>query len=232
LRNINNIIISAGPGQFILAGAFTFTILTHFCAMENNSDNLSPEESLQVIQSMINQTKNSVVDNSFYFLLWGWLVLIGALLQYTLKVIVRTDLHPVAWNIMWLGFIVSIFRKVKEKRRPVITYVDEGLRHIWLCIAIVQTLIVFIFMRRGGWENCYTFFILLYSIGCFLTGRLLKFSPLVWGAITCWALAILTTFVGYDMNILLLAAAILVSYIIPGYLLRKEHKRQLLNPDK
>jgi hypothetical protein len=200
--------------------------------MDNNTESFSPEESLQVIQSMINQTKHSVADNSFYFLLWGWLVLIGALLQYTLKVIIHTELHPVAWNIMWLGFILSIFKKVKEKKRPVITYVDEGLRHIWLCIVIVQTLIVFIFMRRGGWENCYTFFILLYSIGCFLTGRLLKFPPLVWGAITCWALAIFSTFVGYDMNILLLAAAILVSYIIPGHLLRKEQKRQLLNPYK
>ena len=50
--------------------------------MENDRDNFSPEESLQVIQSMINQTRNSVVDNSFYFLLWGWLVRLGELLHF------------------------------------------------------------------------------------------------------------------------------------------------------
>ncbi|HEX9509027.1 MAG TPA: hypothetical protein VF939_00995 [Puia sp.] len=195
--------------------------------MDNNSEeNFSPEESLQFIQTMIDNAKDSVADKSFYFLLWGWLVFIGALLQYTLKVIVRTEAHPIAWNIMFLGFIISIFHGVREKGRKVKTYVDETLRNIWTCIVIIQLLIVFIFMRRGGWENCYTIFILLYSIGCFLTGRTLKFPPLVWGAVACWGLAIICTFADYDTNILLMAAAILVSYIIPGYLLRKEHKKQ------
>jgi hypothetical protein len=110
--------------------------------MENNKENFSPEESLKVIQTMISQTKNSVADKSFYFLLWGWLVFIGATLL--------------------------------------------------------------------------------------LTGRLLKFAPLVWGAVACWGLAILTTYVNTDTNILLMAVAILISYIIPGHLLRKAYKRQLL----
>ena len=177
---------------------------------------------------MISQTKNSVADKSFYFLLWGWLVFTGATLQFILKVIVRTEAHPVAWNIMFIGIILSILHGVKEKAAPVKTYVDEGLRSIWICVAIVQFLVVFIFMRRGDWEHCYTVFILLYSIGCFLTGRLLKFAPLVWGAIACWGLAILTTYVSTDTNILLMAVAILISYIIPGHLLRKAYKRQLL----
>jgi hypothetical protein len=196
--------------------------------MENNKENFSPEESLKVIQTMISQTKNSVADKSFYFLLWGWLVFIGAALQFILKVIVRTEAHPAAWNIMFIGVILSILHGVKEKDSPVKTFVDEGLRSIWTCVGIVQFLVVFIFMRRGDWEHCYTVFILLYSIGCFLTGRLLKFAPLVWGAVACWGLAILTTYVNTDANILLMAVAILISYIIPGHLLRKAYKRQLL----
>jgi hypothetical protein len=196
--------------------------------MENNKENFSPEESLKVIQTMISQTKNSVADKSFYFLLWGWLVFTGAILQFILKVIVRTEAHPVAWNIMFIGVILSILHGVKERAAPVKTYVDEGLRSIWICVGIVQFLVVFIFIRRGDWEHCYTVFILLYSIGCFLTGRLLKFAPLVWGAIACWGLAILTTYVSTDTNILLMAVAILISYIIPGHLLRKAYKRQLL----
>jgi len=197
----------------------------HFCTMANNIENFSPEESLQIIQSMISKAKDSVADKSFYFLLWGWLVLIGALLQYVLKVIIRTEAHPMAWNIMFLGVIISIFHGVREKDRRVKTYVDEALQNIWICVGFTQGLVVFIFFRRGGWENCYTIFMLLYSIGCFLTGRTLKFQPLVWGAIACWGLAILSTFADYDTNILLLAAAILVSYIIPGYLLKREHNK-------
>jgi hypothetical protein len=39
-------------------------------------------------------------------------------------------------------------------------------------------------------------------------------------------LAILSVFATYDYNMLIMALAILVSYIIPGYLLRKEHQRK------
>jgi hypothetical protein len=189
----------------------------------------SPQESLQVIQSMIDKAKNSVADKSFYFLLWGWLVFIGALLQFTLKDFVRTNAHPAAWNIMFLGLILSFLHGIKQrkKERIVKTYIDETLRNIWITISICQGLIVFIFMRRGGWENCYTFFILLYSIGCFLTGRTLKFLPLIWGAVVCWALVIVSTFTNMDANMLIMAFAILVSYIIPGYLLRRQHLKTI-----
>jgi hypothetical protein len=200
--------------------------------MENNTENFSPEDSLRVIQTMIDKTRTSVVDNSFYFLLWGWLVFIAALLQYILYVFVRTPWNAAAWNLMFIGFIGSIIHRAKERTRPVRTYVDEGLANIWLCVVVIQTLIVFVFVRRGGWQYCYTAFILIYSIGCFLTGRLLKFAPLVWGAVACWVLAIVTTFVDFQTNMLVIAAAILVSYIIPGYLLRRDYKKKLLKQPK
>lgn len=191
--------------------------------MDNNKEEFSPEESLRVIQTMIDKTKNSVADKSFYFLLWGWLVFFGAMIQFILKVVVQTPLHYIAWNIMILGVIVSIFRGVRERGKKVKTYVDASLRNIWICLSVTWAVLIFIFMRKGGWENCYTIFILMYSVGCYLTGKTLQFPPLVWGAIICWGLAIVSTFVSYDVNIVILALAILVSYIIPGYLMRREY---------
>lgn len=193
--------------------------------MDIETEDFSPQQSLQVIHSMIEKAKDSVADKSYYFLLWGWLVLVAALIQFVLKVIVRTELHPVAWNLMWAGLILSVWHGRKEKgRRKVKSYVDDSIRYLWTGIGITQGMIIFIFAQHGDWQNSYTFFILLYSIGCFVTGRILKFQPLVWGAVAGWALAILSTFTSYDYNILVLALAILVSYIIPGYLLRKEQK--------
>ena len=196
--------------------------------MDNQPETFTPEESLQVIRSMIEKTKTTVADNSIYFLLWGWLVFISAISQYILKVIVRTDRNPEVWWLMFIGIIGTAFYIRRGRRRLVRTYVDEGFRNIWIVMGIAHTLIVFTFFRRNDWEHCYTIFILIYSIGCYLTGRLLRFRPLVWGAILCWVLTILTTFVDEDTNILLLAAAVLGTYIIPGYLLRAKYKQQLL----
>jgi|SRR5882724_256854 len=208
--------------------AFLSFLKTHFCSMDNYSENFSPEESLLVIQTMIDRTKNSVADKSFYFLLWGWLVFIASLLQFVLKVIVQTPLHPAVWNLMFIGVIVSVWYGRKEKGKVrVKTYIDENIRHVWVGIGICQFLLIFIFTRNQHWEYCYTFFMLLYAIGCFITGRILKFAPLVWGAIASWALVIVSTFSSYDYNILLMATAILLSYIIPGHLLKRKYKNQL-----
>jgi hypothetical protein len=197
--------------------------------MDNNSENFSPEESLLVIQSMIDKTKNSVADKSFYFLLWGWLVLIASLGQFVLKVIVRTDLHPIVWNLMFAGVIVSWFHGRKERSKiRVRTYIDESIQHVWISIGFCQGLLIFIFARNNHWEYCYTFFMMLYAIGCFITGRILKFAPLVWGAFASWALVVVSTFTSYDYNILLMAAAILLSYIIPGQLLRRKYKKTII----
>jgi len=68
---------------------------------------------------------------------------------------------------------------------------------------------------------------LLYAVGSFVTGRTLKFPPLVWGAVGSWLLALLSTFTSFDLNMLLCGAAIIVSYIIPGYLLRNKYRKQL-----
>jgi hypothetical protein len=196
--------------------------------MDNQPETLTPEESLQIIRTMIEKAKTTVADNSFYFLLWGWLVFTAALLQYILAVFVKTPLNGMAWNLMFIGFIVSSIRGARKQQRRVMTYIDEGLRHIWECVVVLQIVIVVIYFKRGDWEHCYVFFILSYSIGCFLTGRLLRFAPLVWGAFASWAIAILMTYTDTPTNMLLTSAAVLVSYIVPGYLLRAKYKHQLL----
>src|SRR5579863_2000666 len=118
--------------------------------MDNYPESFTPEESLRVIQTMIEKTKTTVADNSFYFLLWGWLVFIGAVGQYILAEIVRTEWNPVVWSLMIFGVIVSAVHGMRQRKtHNVKTYVDEGLRNIWTSIGVVQTLIVFTFMRRG-----------------------------------------------------------------------------------
>jgi hypothetical protein len=199
--------------------------------MENNTENFSPVESLQIIQEMIHKAKNTVADKSFYFLLWGWLVFAASILQFILKVVVQTNAHPYAWMLMFIGTIVSIFHGMKEKeRRKAKTYVDETLGFIWTGVGVSQVVVVAIFCLRGDWGNCYVFFMLLYSVGCFISGKVLNFSPLVWGAIAVWLLILAAPFLPYDYNILLLALAVLVSYIIPGLLLRQEYKRRITKP--
>lgn len=188
-------------------------------------ENFSPQQSIDLIQSMILKTKNTVADSSVFFLLWGWVVFIACLLQYFLKNIVHYQYHYYAWLMVIIGISGSVyFGSKQDKKAKVKTYIDESIDHLWISICITYFALGLIFAKIG-YENAFTFYILFYGIGCFVTGRLIKFTPLVWGGIGAWLLAILSAYLDYDTNILITAVSILISYIIPGYLLRMKYKQ-------
>lgn len=60
----------------------------------------------------------------------------------------------------------------------------------------------------------------------FLSGFIMKFKPLTIGGICCWALAIVSPFVAYDYQLLLIGVAVVAARIVPGYLLQKKYKKE------
>ncbi len=181
----------------------------------------SPQQSIQVIQSMIDKTKAGLSENSIYFLLWGWLVFAGCILQYTLLVIIKVQYHYLAWLVVIPGIIFSIVYSIKYKRkRKVKTYVSESMRILWSGMSISFMALCFI-LSNIGWQYAFPIYILFYATGTFISGGILQFKPLQLGGIICWVLAVLATFVSYQNQILFTAAAILASYLVPGYLLKK-----------
>lgn len=88
----------------------------------------SPKDSLLIVQSMINKTKAQLSDNSIYFLLWGWIVFIGCLLQYFLLVFIKSSYHYYAWLIIIPGILFSILYGIKDKKKATVkTYVGDSM---------------------------------------------------------------------------------------------------------
>lgn len=187
-------------------------------------ENFSPQESLQLIQSMIHKTKANLSENRMYFLLWGWVSFIAILSQFFLKVVLRNEHHYLVWLIVIPTIIVNIiFASRHSKKVRVRTYIGESMGHLWTGIAIgFSVLSLIITHSNGGWLNAWPYFIMFYGLGTFVSGKILKFTPLVIGGIFNWALAVVAIYLPFDYQLLLAAAAILSSYIIPGYLLKNE----------
>ena len=190
------------------------------------SEDFSPQQSIDLIQRMISKTKNTVADSSVYFLLWGWVVFIACLLQYFLKNIVHYQYNYYAWFAIIIGIAGSVYLGSRQRKKIKIkTYLDESIDNLWISIGVTYFGLSFIFSKIG-YQHAFTFYMLLYGIGYFVTGRLIKFTPLVWGCIGAWLLAVLSAWLDYDTNILITALSILISYIIPGYLLRSKYKNR------
>jgi hypothetical protein len=184
-------------------------------------ENFSPQQSLQLIQSMIDKTKGNIGRNRFHFLLWGWYVFLAILVQFILKVVLRYERHYLVWLGVIPAVIITIIYSIRQrKRRGVRTYIGDSMSYLWTGVGISFFVLSFIISSsKEGWMFSYPFFILLYGLGTFISGKLLKFTPLVVGGIINWILACIAGYLHYDYQMLLAAVAILTSYIIPGHLL-------------
>jgi hypothetical protein len=185
-------------------------------------ENFSAQDSLHLIQSMINKTRSDLNENRIYFLLWGWVSFLATISQFILKVWVGYERHYLVWRITIPAAVFTIIYSFrKSKRRSVRTYVGDNMSSLWTGIGISFFILSFIFSRQPtGWAGAWPFFILFYGMGTFISGGLLQFRPLVIGGIFNWILAIISVFVVYDYQLLIAAVAILTSYIIPGHLLK------------
>lgn len=197
----------------------------HFKSIPMQEENFSPEQSLQLIRSMISKTKQDMSDNSIYFLVWGWLSFVACIGQFVLKHIVHYEKHYLVWMVTIIGIIFSIYQgRKEEKKRRAKTYIDDSIKHLWAGMAASFFVLGMILTKLGWGTVVFPFFIMLYGLGTFVSGSIIRFRPLILGGIIAWALAIGCTFASYDYQMLFGAAAILVSYIIPAYLLRSRNK--------
>lgn len=99
---------------------------------------------------------------------------------------------------------------------------SDSMASLWMGVGISFFILsVIISNLKDGWTFAYPFFILLYGLGTFVSGRILKFRPLIIGGIVNWVLAVACVLVHYDYQLLIAAAAIFISYIVPGHLLSK-----------
>ena len=177
---------------------------------------------LAVIEEMIAQSKLNISEGSIFYQLWGWLVLIAAVVNYVLLMYTNYEYHFIAWPIlMTVGGIISGFIGSRmEKRSGVKTYVDRAITYLWSAFTI-SLIAILVTMVKYGAEVVYPIVIILYGLGTFVSGGILKFKPLIWGGVLCWILGSIAVYMSFSNQLLILIAAILGSYIIPGYLLSK-----------
>lgn len=191
--------------------------------MENRNTNFTPNESLLLINEMIHQAKKSYEVKSFYFLLWGWLLTLTGIGVYVLA-----SSYPQFANWLWFaqsiigGIVATIYSIRKGKVKPVSSHMNKFIKDIWIGYGI--TLFIIIFLAGQNAINPIPFILLLTGLPTFLSGRTLQFLPLTCGGICFWIFGIASIFVTQMNSLLLFSAAILVGYLIPGYLLKLNEK--------
>jgi hypothetical protein len=182
-----------------------------------------PLDQLAIISEMIQTARKQFNEKGTIFLMWGWAVTIAAVAQF---VLIQMDVEENAWPwlLMPLTAIAQFFVMRKEsKEEKVKTHVGAIMGRLWLIVglSIGLTLVMSYFLGK----NTYPILLMLYAIGTFVTGSALRVNALVYGAIACWLMSVVSYFIDLEYQLLLLAAAMVVSYIIPGYVLNARYKK-------
>jgi len=186
-------------------------------------DNFSPQQSLLLIDSMINKARNRFSENGFMYLLWGWLIFICAAGHFVL-IKLEWFAHPeIIWASTWLAVIYQVvYFSRRKKSEQVKTYSDGIINSIWISFGVCMFILVFILSKYNIWPIMYPLVLMMYGVPTFLSGTVMQFTPLKVGGTVCWVLAIAASFVPSLYVLLLVALAVVVAWIIPGYLLRKK----------
>jgi len=191
---------------------------------------ISEQESLSIIQQMIQTAKQEQIDDGKGWIIWGWMLFTASALT-VLNLRFRWFGTYFFWNAFGVITLIALFYQcivflLLKRRQRVKTYTKDlfnklnvgffiSLMFIIVAINVYKTpLLGFALLI-----NLYAFWILIY-------GSALNFKPSVIAAYITWAIGFGALFVKtFEWVMILHAAAVLCGYIIPGHIANKEFKR-------
>ncbi|MBK8609777.1 MAG: hypothetical protein IPL84_07460 [Chitinophagaceae bacterium] len=187
---------------------------------------LSKEESLEIIHQMIGQAKTNITDNGLSWLLWGSLLFLTSLSTY-IFIDIGSDNIYLGWNIFGLISILLLAYDIfKPKKKLVKTYIDDVLKWVDIGFMICLFTVILSINISVSPNVGFGFFLMIFAFLMIVKGGAIKSWALKAGALINWAGAIgifFCTVFKYDM--LIMAATILTGYILPGLVLWLQHKK-------
>ena len=180
---------------------------------------LSPQESLGLIADAISKSRGNIRDNSFGFLLWGWLIAIASFLYFFLHQYTNIQFYFIPFPILAaVGIVATIIYLKRKNSRTTLTYTDYFINKMWIVLGISFFVVVFINVTQGKMPFTYT--LIIAGIGTLVSGWVMKFIPLAVGGILFLVSAVASIYIVDQYKPLLHGTAIIAGYLIPGYLLR------------
>jgi hypothetical protein len=187
---------------------------------------LTPEESFDLIQRHIYSFKKNYKENSNFFLLWGWIMTIASLSHFILtKILIINEAYELMliasignWVLfVLLGFLIEYFMS-RNNNKKVFSQLDRFSNVLWKVTgaSIPVTIILCIQLQVPPPP----FFLLIMGSATTITGVLIKFKAVIAGGIAFFLFSIATTFVQNENTLLIMGAAIICCYLIPGYILK------------
>ena len=104
------------------------------------------------------------------------------------------------------------------RNRGVSSHIDQVYGQVWIGIAVVIVITLLMMYDLSYYHN--PIILAAAGAGMYITGRLLRYRPILLGSVVLWVAAIVEWQVALEWHYLISALAVFVGYLIPGYLLK------------
>ncbi|WP_026952614.1 hypothetical protein [Algoriphagus mannitolivorans] len=187
---------------------------------------LTGKESLSLITEMIGRAKREAAgDGSFQLLLWGWVIALCNFGHYFLS---KSGYEKpyIVWLLVIPAVVASIWKGAQERKKARIkAHLDNVLIQLWI-VVFIGMICLLAFMPVINYSHN-PIILLLAAVGVIATGAMIKDNTVKIGG---WVL-ILGAIVGFLVPVndqyLVGGIAMILGYLVPGYLLKKKYKNRV-----
>jgi hypothetical protein len=198
---------------------------------------ITQQESLLLIQQMIETAKREQKDDGKGWIVWGWMLFISSVLTVA-NLHLKWFSTYFFWNLFGIATIVvfgyeTINAFILKKGTRVKTYTRDLFEKLNAGF-FISLLIIIVAMNTGVQPaKGFALLISLYAFWILIYGTALNFKPSVIGAYITWGLAIAALFLkSFEWVMVMHGLAAVFGYIIPGHLasrqFRKLHRKERL----
>lgn len=192
-----------------------------------SNQNLTVEESFEIIEKMIQKRKQAYEENGLVIMVWGLLVMFAGCFQYFMIANGQAEKSGLIWLFTMVpGFIITFVAKMREGRKEQAkTKQKDYTGLIWMVAGMMALFTGFVFGEKFGIAFTAALYFPFCIAGVATWLRLREFG-LVLLSVLAIIFAYSSLFVEFRYHPLIAAAIALVLMFIPGLKLYLDFKKK------
>jgi hypothetical protein len=191
---------------------------------------ISGQESLLIIQQMIDTAKKEQKDDGKGWIIWGWLLFVASIFTWINLYTKWVSVFFFWTSVGLITLLIGMFEVVRDnffrKRKKVRTYTKDLFERLNIGFFTVLFFIILAINLDVDPRKGFALLLALYGFWILIYGTALDFKPSIIGAFITWGFGLAALFVKtFEWTMILHASAVLFGYIIPGHIARNEFKK-------
>lgn len=202
---------------------------------------LTEKESLEIITSMIERTRERYIGDGRIMLMWGYLTVVLTAIIWTLIGVTHNPVWNWLWFLLWIigGALTPIMDKKMQHEKGFKNYSDIVTSRIWSTVgfsAIVATAICLAFLLVGGidaWSMMFAIALVIVPFAEIASGIVVKEKSLIIGGAIGLSAGLFTMaciaghvalYASWFMPLFIIVWVVMM--IIPGHIINYKAKKQ------